>query len=83
MKKDKNANMHIAALILVCGELFASGLQTVVKIDNDVVYSNYDTYKGYIETGRETVKKIEEQDNSFFRAEKTFHRTVNDDMDFV
>lgn len=82
LKKRKDQNMQISVLIIVCCELFASSLMTVIDIDNDVVYSNYNTYKGYVETGREVVKEIEAQDDSFYRTEKTFHRTVNDAMAF-
>lgn len=82
LKKRNDKNMQISVLIFVCCELFASSLMTVIDIDDDVVYSNYSTYKGYIETGREVVDEIEEQDDSFYRTEKTFHRTVNDAMAF-
>ena len=61
----KSNSMLIFTLIIVCSELFAVSLQTVYDIDNDVVYSKYSSYKGYIEDGRKTVKMINEQDSSF------------------
>lgn len=82
LKKRKDKNFQISILLIVCCELFVTALMTVIDIDDDVVYSNYDTYKGYIETGREVVGEIENQDDSLYRIEKTFHRTVNDAMAF-
>ncbi len=82
IKKGKSYNIKASLLILVCCELFLVTLKTVVDIDSDVVYSNYSSYVGYIETGREMVDLVEEQDDSLFRMEKTFQRTVNDAMAF-
>lgn len=82
LKKYQTKTLSIVVLILVCVELFSVSLYTLFAIDSDVVYSNYSSYKGYIETGREVVEKIEAQDSSLYRSEKTFHRTVNDAMAF-
>jgi len=72
----------VAMLVLISGELVVSGLQTIKDIDEDVTYSKRKAYIDYISAGREAVDALKEYDDSLYRAEKTFHRTVNDNMAF-
>ncbi|MBQ5333148.1 MAG: YfhO family protein [Oscillospiraceae bacterium] len=72
--------------IFIAGELFGSTLYTMNAINKDVVYSKYSSYNRYITLGRDTVKKILDQDSfedgGVYRIEKNYHRTVNDALAF-
>lgn len=71
--------------IFVIGELFGTSLSTMEAINSDVVYSKYSSYNRYITLGRDTVKKILQNDSfddGVYRIEKNHHRTVNDAMAF-
>lgn len=72
----------LVILILVVGELFGGGLQTLKAVNKDVVYSRYSSYEPYISNGRALVEELDRYDGGFYRAEKTFHRTVNDNLAF-
>lgn len=66
--------------IVVCIELFCSALTCVVQFDGDVLYSGYSGYNDFLAGLREVTEQIDEGDKSFYRAEKTPQRTVNDNM---
>lgn len=70
----------IMLLVMISAELFAGGLETLKAIDKDVVYSKHSSYIPYIQTNRKLIEDMEKMDNSFYRMEKTYHRTVNDAM---
>lgn len=72
----------IAMLVLISGELVVSGIETIKDIDEDVTYSKRQAYIDYISAGREASNALKEHDSSLYRAEKTFHRTVNDNLAF-
>ncbi len=69
----------LVTCVVVGLEMLANTMDTLQKIDNDVVYSNYTSYEPYISDTRDAVKHIKYFDNEpFYRMEATFHRTVND-----
>ena len=68
-------------IILLCEEGL-SIYDTIKKIDKDVIYSKYSSYQQYIIDGRDTVNILNQKDKTLFRSEKTFFRTVNDNMAF-
>lgn len=72
--------MSLFLLVLICGELFGSSLETLKSIDKDVAYSKYSSYIPVIPKEREMVQTLYEQDPGFYRMEKTWYRTVNDPM---
>ncbi len=72
----------VAMLVLISGELVVSGIETIKDIDDDVTYSKRQAYIDYISAGREASDALQEYDSSLYRAEKTFHRTVNDNLAF-
>ena len=41
-------------------------------------YANVTTYPAYVDEVKPVVDAIKEQDDGFYRLEKTFHRTPND-----
>jgi uncharacterized membrane protein YfhO len=79
---------HIKTLtsVLVCitvVEFIISTTYNVYQINSDIVYSNRSSYNRYITLGRNTIEKLHEIDPSpFYRVEKNFKRTVNDNMAF-
>ncbi len=64
----------------VCLELFVSCRSYLSSIHHDVYYSDRYTYVDEINPTRKVVQQLKEYDQSFYRMEKTFHRTVNDNM---
>ena len=85
--KDKfNVNFRKAApkvlsvllIVAISGEAFYNTLAQICKQDEDIVYSDRETYADYMPRVRETVNGIEEADDGFYRIEKNFFRTVND-----
>lgn len=82
-KKNQNVKtIPLVFVILIVGELFSVNLETIKAINTDVTYSKHSSYVSYAQDGYDLMKKLEAQDNSFYRTEKTFHRTVNDPMAF-
>lgn len=81
-KSPESRAIPIAILVLASGELVVSSVETVKDIDKDVTYSKRQAYIDYISDGRDAVDALNEHDSSLYRAEKTFHRTVNDNLAF-
>ncbi|MBQ8140457.1 MAG: YfhO family protein [Clostridia bacterium] len=78
VRKRENIAGILAAVI--CIELYCSSLACVVQFDGDVVYSNYSGYNDFLSDMREITDVVQENDESFYRMEKTNTRTVNDNM---
>ncbi|MFT3950694.1 MAG: YfhO family protein [Oscillospiraceae bacterium] len=78
IKGHKSAAAAVVLVIAVGGECYLNTIDTIRKIDKDVVYSTYSSYYDYMIDGRDAVKMINSNDSTFFRTEATFHRTVND-----
>lgn len=87
--QTKNSKPACIVLVgILCVELFANTLDTLVKNDigvnpeieglSGLSYSSYDGYTDYMAELIDVVDMVNEQDDSFFRMEATFHRTVND-----
>ena len=70
--------LTVGMLALVSGELTYNAVCEFKDIHKDVAYSTRKSYRQYIATGREVVDQIYAEDPGFYRAEKTFTRTVND-----
>ena len=51
-------------------------------IDKEVAYSTRASYQNYVQNGRAATQMLEEKDDGFYRAEKTFFRCVNDNAAF-
>ncbi len=78
--KDKELQKTTALIlaILCTLELFCAGLLNVISLDKDVVYSSRTSYQSFRERVAPIVNKINSEDDSFFRMEKTVHRKTND-----
>lgn len=79
------SNAKLILIIIVCLELFISGLLDEITLDNDVVYSSRTSYQSYMEKLQPVVDYIQSYDNEnfsdlFYRMEKTSHRKTNDPM---
>lgn len=80
-KSSKNRTLISLAIgAVVIFEAGYNAYDTVKKIDKEVYYSNRDTYRDEIDSGRDVADALEEYDNSLYRAEKTYFRTVNDNL---
>lgn len=66
--------------MIVCIEIFCSGLTCVVQFDGDVAYSSYSRYNNFVGELRPIVLDIKESDNGFYRTEKLVHKKYNDNM---
>ena len=73
-------SMGIVLAVIVCLEMFGNGLSNVVGLGNDVIYSSYSSYNGFMEKIRPVVEAVQERDTSFYRMEKINHRRANDNM---
>lgn len=69
----------VSVSIIVCAELTINVMDTVNKVNQEVMYSQYISYEPYMSNTRDAVKQLKDSDNEpFYRMEATFHRTVND-----
>ncbi|MBR7184859.1 MAG: YfhO family protein [Clostridia bacterium] len=79
-KNDYRENTSLILVILVCLEVFCAGLTNVISLDDDVYFSKYSSYVDYMAKLRPIVETVQENDQSFYRMEKTDHRKTNDNM---
>ncbi len=66
--------------IFVLLELFCNGLAEVVSLDADVTYSSRTSYVNFMNTWKPAADWVNENDKTFYRAEKTEHRNTNDNF---
>jgi uncharacterized membrane protein YfhO len=72
-----------ALVCITVVEFIISTTYNMYQINADIVYSNRSSYNRFITLGRNTIEKLHEIDPSpFYRVEKNFKRTVNDNMAF-
>lgn len=78
VKLGKNTVMRSVLACAVCAELIANCAITFDLAHKDIYYSPQESYTNEIPPAREVMDELRALDNSFYRSEKTFHRTVND-----
>ncbi len=66
--------------VMICLEVFCSGLITCVDFGKDVIYTGYSSYNDYFKGIRPIVELVQKNDPSFYRMEKTHHRKTNDNL---
>lgn len=71
-------SIAIVLTFIVCVEVFLSGLSDMNSLDSDVTYSKYSRYNNFLKTFRPISDMIQENDDGFYRTEKTYHRKTND-----
>ncbi|MDE5583041.1 MAG: YfhO family protein [Ruminococcus sp.] len=77
-KKTRNI-MTIAVACVVFFEAGYNAYDTFKKVNKEVAYSDRSTYQEIMDAPA-VVNALEEYDNSFYRAEKTYQRCVNDNL---
>ena len=79
----KRNHAQVASFALVCIvilELFVNGLLGINGLVMDVGASTYSRYNNFLKKMRPVVENVQMQDDSFYRMEKTFYRSNNDNM---
>lgn len=78
-KYSRSKILCIVTTVLISCELFVNAADTVNKINDDVIYSKYESYEPYMSELRAAVDMMKDYDSEpFYRMEANFHRTVND-----
>ncbi len=67
----------LLAVVVGC-ELIYNSKHEFEDIHTEVAYSDGSTYREYVASHREIVDRLYESDKGFYRLEKTYTRTVND-----
>ncbi len=80
LKGRGKETVSVVLVVLVCVELFLSGVADMEEMNTDVVYSKYSRYNNMIDTFRPISYKVLEQDKGFYRMEKTYERKTNDNF---
>lgn len=81
MRKENQKQVASFALAcIVVLEVFLSGLLGLNALGNDVGYSTYSRYNNFLKRVRPIVETVQDADDSFYRMEKTFYRSNNDNM---
>ena len=81
-KGNKKFHKGVSAVLVgvICLELFCNGVVCFLKMHEDVGFTNYKRYNENLADFRSLISEIKEKDSSFFRMEKTYARTKNDNM---
>ena len=77
-RKRRSVTAIIAAVVSV--ELLLNSVVCFMWFDEDVMFSSYDSYQDHLNELRPVVSQVTALDNGFYRMEKTYHRTNNDNM---
>lgn len=79
-KKWLDGSISSILCVFVLLELFCNGLSEVVSLDEDVSYSSRTSYVNFMNKWSPAAAWVNENDTSFYRAEKTEHRKTNDNF---
>lgn len=84
VKKEKLMKTIVPIMLLVISsaELVYNAQATFKDEDKDITFSTRKSWYNFIETGRDVTQNLYAYDEGFYRADKTFHRTVNDTSAF-
>ena len=77
-KKKQITTFALACIVIV--ELFLNGLFGLNSLVTDVGASTYSRYNDFLKDLRPIVEEVQATDGSFYRMEKTFYRSNNDNM---
>ena len=81
LKSEKTRRCVSAILAaVVCLEVFANGVVCFIKINDDVLFTKYDSYQNFVDNIRPVVEDVKEYDGGFYRMEKLHHRQKNDNF---
>lgn len=77
----KNKELVSCVLVFfVCVEIFVNGLCCLNDVDQDWNFGEYSPYNDYFHKVRPIINTVQENDPTFYRMEKTYHRKTNDNM---
>ena len=81
LKPEKSRRAVSAVLCaVVCAELLCNGIVCFIKINDDVHFARYSSYRNFLRDIRPTVNRVKEYDDGFYRMEKLSHRQKNDNF---
>lgn len=72
--------VSLVMAVIVCLEVFCSGLMNCVDFGDDVIYTKYSSYNNYMDEVTPIVELVKKEDPSFYRWEKTTMRKTNDNL---
>ncbi len=79
-KTDKRRLASVVLLSVISVETLLSGYFHLNALGEDVGFTGYRSYNSLLNSTRPIVEQVQASDSSFYRMEKTFFRTVNDNM---
>ena len=79
-KRWMEGGVSTVLCVIVLLELFCSGLADVISLDDDVMYSSRTSYTTFMNKWKPAADWMNENDTSFYRAEKTTHKKTNDNF---
>ncbi len=82
LSKGMMTAIMISMLTVTSVELVYNAKCEFDDIHKEVSYSTRKSYREYVTSGREMVQRLYEKDPGFYRTEKTYVRTVNDNSGF-
>lgn len=82
LSKGMSTAVMLSLLAVVSVELTYNAKCEFDDIHAEVAYSTRKSYREYVQSGRDMVDRLYEYDSGFYRAEKTYVRTVNDNAGF-
>ena len=77
-KLPEGVALAVASIVVL--ESFVGGLMNLLALGDDVVYSSRTSYRSFVDRVQPIVDMIQDDDDSFYRMEKTFHRKTNDSL---
>lgn len=77
---QNKALVSFTLLAVIVGEVFINGLLGLNSLGEDVGFSKYSYYNDFLKKARAITEMVQENDDSFYRMEKTFFRKTNDNM---
>ncbi|MBR3879357.1 MAG: YfhO family protein, partial [Clostridia bacterium] len=81
LKRPINRELVTVVMLgVICVEVFFSGLCNINDLDADVGYTKYYKYNEFQTLYRPVTDTLQDYDTSFYRAEKTYHRKLNDNF---
>ena len=81
LKRSVNRDLvTLVMLAVICVEVFLSGLCNINDFDKDVGFTKYYKYNEFQTLYRPVTETLQDHDTSFYRAEKTYHRKLNDNF---
>lgn len=82
LKNNKHLFIRYIMIVMIVGELFVNSYLQIRGLDKEFKYDLKNEYTDYVKEYQPYIDYIYALDNSFFRLEKNFSRSHNDNMTF-